>query len=406
MKNYVKEYLDSGKSLTDLKEEFGIDKRVYDDGLVIFSYSQIDSPKTNPLVRMCRGLILEKDTWNIVNYPFYRFYNFDEVFEERTKFNWDKAVATEKVDGSLLSVFNYKSKWYIATRSWVGGDNAVNALGMTFNDIFDKAVLPYTRQEFFETLDPNCTYIFELVSPWNMIVTPYEKAALYCIGGRNKIDFQEDSFESIYNKTWSSNKFKDIIKIPKVISLSNSDGSFKGFEEMRNLANSVGEKDEGFVVTDFSSLLDGSFPRVKVKNSSYLVLHHLKGTLENNAINFGEILTIIYKNEQDEVLASLPQYKDIFADVEAKWKVFKSEFEAALNDPCFTKFWEMDEISRKDPANKKDFALAVNNGIYKKFSQYLFVCFNKGYNTLKECFENDKKPIHDVLKTIWDKYMK
>ena len=42
MKNYVKEYLDSGKSLADLKEEFGIDTRVYDDGLVIFSYSQID----------------------------------------------------------------------------------------------------------------------------------------------------------------------------------------------------------------------------------------------------------------------------------------------------------------------------------------------------------------------------
>ena len=87
MINFLKEYLQN-HSLEDLKNEYGIKSSEY-EGLVIFSYSQIDSPKTDPIVRMSRGIVLEKDTWEIVAYPFYRFFNFEEVLEERNKFNWD-----------------------------------------------------------------------------------------------------------------------------------------------------------------------------------------------------------------------------------------------------------------------------------------------------------------------------
>ena len=70
MKNLIKEYFESGKNLEDLKNELGISSNSFDD-LVVLNYSQIDSPKTDPLVRMCRGIVIEKDTWNIVHYPFY-----------------------------------------------------------------------------------------------------------------------------------------------------------------------------------------------------------------------------------------------------------------------------------------------------------------------------------------------
>ena len=104
MKNLVKEYINSGKSFDDLKQEFGISCNIFDN-LICLTYSQIDSPKTAPIVRQCRGLILDKNTLDIVHYPFFRFYNFEEVLEERSKFNWSKAFALEKVDGSLCGVF-------------------------------------------------------------------------------------------------------------------------------------------------------------------------------------------------------------------------------------------------------------------------------------------------------------
>lgn len=403
--NYVKEYLNNGHSLDDLKKEFGIDSRIYEDKLVIFSYSQIDSPKTNPIVRMCRGLILEKDSWKVINYPFNRFYNFEEVPEERVKFNWDKAVATTKIDGSLISVFNYKNKWNISTRSMIGGTNCPNDYGMDFNKIFDEALKPYSREEFFSTLDPNFTYIFELVSPYNIIITPYDKATLFCIGGRDN-NLQEYKFSDIFSQTWENNNFKNVIQKPNIIPLCNEDGSFKGFEEMKILAESVGTKDEGFVVTDFTSHNEGNFPRVKVKNSAYVALHHLKGQIDDGAINFGEILSIVYKNEQDEVVASLPQYKNIFNEVTEKWNKFKTEFNNAIKAECFEKFWLLNLNERKDPAIKKEFALIVQNGPFKKFSSFLFGFYNKNYKNLNECLESNNKNIKDVLKDLWEKFVK
>ena len=111
MKNLIKEYIESGKTFDNLKEEFGISVNVFDD-LICLTYSQIDSPKTENIVRQCRGIILDKNTLDIVHYPFFRFYNFEEVFEERSKINWDKAYALEKVDGSLCGCFYYKDNFW------------------------------------------------------------------------------------------------------------------------------------------------------------------------------------------------------------------------------------------------------------------------------------------------------
>jgi len=407
-KNYVKAYLEEDEnSLETLKADFGIDTRVTDNGLVIFSYSQIDSPKTNPIVRMCRGLVLEKDTWEIINYPFYRFYNFEEVPEENVKFNWKNAVATTKIDGSLLCVWYYKGKWNISTRSCIGGENQINDFGTTFNDLFDEAIKPFTREDFFLTLKPELCYIFELVSPLNQIVTPYAETKLYCIGARviDSYNYREINFKEVYSM--HENEWKGVILKPEIVPLCNDDGSFKGFDEMKALAESVGSKDEGFVVVDFSSIdrETGSFPRVKVKNSAYVALHHLKGTIDNGSMNFGEILYVVYKNEQDEIISSLPQYKKYFDDVNAKLNQFLKEFNEVENSECFQRFLKMSEDEKKDPQNKKDFAMTVMNGPYKKFSTFLFLYFNKGYKSLNECLENSNKNIKDVLKDLWDKYL-
>jgi hypothetical protein len=63
----LQKYLRAGKTPEDLKEELGI--KFYEHPslpLVGFKYHQIDSPKTNEIVRECRGIVLEKNTWNLV----------------------------------------------------------------------------------------------------------------------------------------------------------------------------------------------------------------------------------------------------------------------------------------------------------------------------------------------------
>jgi len=396
--NHVKNYLEvPGHSLETLKTELGISSRIYNakhGDLVIFAYSQIDSPKTNPIVRMCRGLVLEKDTWDIVSFPFYRFYNFEEVPEERIKFDWKHSYATEKIDGSLLEIFNYKGEWLLSTRSMIGGDNALNAIGTTVNDIFNDAIKPLDRFQFFSFLNPNYTYIFEIVSPYNQIVTQWDTAHLYLIGGRN-IQQEEIPFTDIYSLLDS--RIQKVIRLPKVISLYDAEkDEFIGFDKMKHLAETGNSQDEGFVVVYYNSNNDQfSFPRVKVKNSAYVALHHLRGTLDNGVPQYARMLCIVYNNEVEEVLSSLPFLKSYFNDVTAKWERFKIAFNAGLE-------LVKDDLSQSNkfiehPELKKDFAMKVQK---TKFSSLYFFMLKFGLQTLDEFIDyqlNHSVPIFDKL---------
>lgn len=401
MKNLVKEYIASGKTFEDLKNEFGISANEF-DGMICLNYSQIDSPKTVPIVRQCRGIIIDKETLEIIHYPFYRFFNFDEVLEERTQFNWDNAVATTKIDGSLFGIFTVKNKWNICTRSQIGGYNNLTIGMLTFGDLFDKAIEPYTRDEFFAMLDKNIDYTFELTSPYNQIVTPYTETNIWLIGARNKESFDELNIKDVYNAM--PVELKACIKMPEFYPLIDPlTKKFRGFEEMKKLAdNCPNPTDEGFVVVDFSSYNKefNYFPRIKVKNSSYVALHHLRGTIENGSMNYGEILNLIWKNEQDEVLANLPQFKQFFDEVETKYKNFIEELSIALNNVAFFFLIPMDK--RTDPAIKKEFALAID----KRFSAFLFNMFNKGL-TFRECIDNEaaKNSNNGFFKKFWENHV-
>lgn len=398
MRNLIKEYIESGKTFEDLKTEFGISANEFGE-LICLNYSQVDSPKTESIVRQCRGIIIDKNTYEIVHYPFFRFFNFDEVLTEHEKFNWNNVVATTKIDGSLFGVFYHNNTWHITTRSQIGGNNMLTMGMLTFGDLFNKAIHPYTRDSFFNMLNKDIDYTFELTSPYNQIVTPYTDTNIWLIGAREKNTFNELNLKDFYHSL--SDELKHIIKVPEFIPLVNPlTGEFRGFDEMKKLANNCpNPTDEGFVVVDYSTYNSefGYFPRMKVKNSSYVALHHLRGTIENGVMNYGEILNIIWKNEQAEVLTNLPQYKQFFDEVEEKFKKFLNDFSNALND-C-SHFFLIPLEKRADKEIKKQFALTID----KRFSPFLFGMFNKGL-TFKEFIETEaaKKTNNGFFKTFWE----
>lgn len=402
MKNLIAKYLNSGKNFEDLNNEFGISVSEFNN-LILLNYSQIDSPKTDPLVRFCRGIIVEKNSWNIVHYPFYRFYNFEEVIEEQKKFNWDNAVATQKIDGSLWGVFNYNDEWYISSRSKIGGLNKTNFCEVTFGDIFDKAISPYSRNEFFEKLDKNLDYTFELVSPYNRIVTPYEKCEIYLIGLRNKLNnFSEISLIEAEKISHISDFINSgIIKIPKIISLKDNNGKFRGFQEMKQLAELGKATDEGFVVVDWSSYDNEveAFPRVKVKNSAYVALHHLRGTLENNSLNYANILNIIIKNEQAEVISAFPFYKNFFDEVQMKYNIWIKECNEAFENIKY--FFEYSSEEKMDKNIKKEFALKMN----KHFSFLFFYMYKNDLHSIHKAIEMLINENENFCKKFWENFI-
>jgi hypothetical protein len=87
-------------ALAELTVQLGIKAKshpVYPE-LIHLSYDQLESPKGHPIVRECRGLILNSaDNWAVVAYPFNRFSNFGETWGDTI--DWTSIRVQEKVDG-------------------------------------------------------------------------------------------------------------------------------------------------------------------------------------------------------------------------------------------------------------------------------------------------------------------
>ncbi len=110
----VQKYLRSGKTIEDLNNELGIMTAKHPVlPFVILNYNQIESPKTDKIVRECRGLVLHSDTYDLVARSFSRFFNWGEVQEEMKNFDFSNFIVQEKIDGC----FQYNTTLNI----WGGG---------------------------------------------------------------------------------------------------------------------------------------------------------------------------------------------------------------------------------------------------------------------------------------------
>ena len=76
----------------------------------------------NEVTMLCRGLILENETYEIVSLPLPKFFNYEEhgtTSEFIEQFEKDGFIATDKADGSLGILWEYKGHYGISTRgSW------------------------------------------------------------------------------------------------------------------------------------------------------------------------------------------------------------------------------------------------------------------------------------------------
>jgi tRNA splicing ligase len=113
----VQKYLNN-KTLDDLNNEFAIKTTFHPNlPLVILNYDQIESkPKNHPIVRECRGLVLNSTDWSVAARSFPRFFNWGEVAEEMKDFDFSDFLVQSKEDGSLCLIYNFNGEWLANTR--------------------------------------------------------------------------------------------------------------------------------------------------------------------------------------------------------------------------------------------------------------------------------------------------
>ena len=269
-----------------------------DDGFVLFKYSQIDSDFNEEICCEARGLILDStDNFKVVRLAFKKFFNLQEP--HAAQIEWPTAWASEKIDGSIMSVWYARGKWHLSSNGTIDAFKAeINNPASpykTFGELFE-AVCPLSN---FEHYNKKMCWTFELVSPFTRVVIDYPEPALYLLSIRDMrtlLELYPEAVEIIGDACG--------FETPKHY-------YFNSEKDYCNFVKNMGNGNEGIVVCD------ADFDRVKIKTEEYVRLHRMAN---NGVLTIERALAMILDNETEEFLAYFPFYKDFFRNVSFQYK--------------------------------------------------------------------------------------
>ena len=341
----VIEYLKK-HSIDKLQEEFGIKVKTYDD-VIVFNYCQIYSPKDHPITIECRGLILDVN-YNIVSRSFDRFFNLGENQEFYTDFDYKNSVVLDKLDGSLIKIYYHKGQWHISTRGTAFAETPMPAQDSKFYDyiidnIFGSEAVFHNITNSFNV---NVTYIFEFTSPHNRVVTPYSEDRLTLISIRHN-----NSEGTYYTLEEMQQEYQSKMTHDKIgfIQIYDIHDGYQDFVE------SFTDCKEGIILWDTKS-----HKRIKIKNSLYVKLHHMKG----DGLTHSKVINLVLNHETDEYLTYFPEDANFIMPYKDAFQKFQ--------DDCHHIMHDLKDI----PAGKEFAAAKLNTGQKSKaviLQRYFFL---------------------------------
>ena len=319
------------EGFTDWQQYGDVNAREYDD-LLIFSYNTIAQYKGewNFFERVSRGLIIHKETGEIVARPFDKFFNW---FQQGRRASGHIVVVLEKMDGSLGILYRHQGQFKIATRGTLDSEQALWAT-KHLNDNYD-----------LSELDESLTLLFEIIYPENRVVVDYGGfEGLVLLAARNRFTGDYIPF------------FPDVYELAEKYGFMTPQvHSFNNITEILEATDTLDETEEGWVV-EFS---DGE--RYKFKGDRYLELHKLITEISKK-----RVLVAIRDNTLNYILDTIPD--EFLRDIKT-WIAEIEEDKAALEAKIETAY----EDSPKD--SRKTFATYVMEH-YPTLSRFLFDKFD------------------------------
>lgn len=290
--------------------------------LVMFKYSQFDSDFMNPIVRECRGIILDEDTFDVVSYAFDKFGNYGEPY--CPEIDWKTARVGEKLDGSLCKFVKFPDgNLLVSTNGSIdafkaGLQDQIGCPYSTFGELVVEAVRVEAARRnmsasdgklawLADMLKPGYTYMFELTSPYNKIVVPQTETRLNFLGCRNN-----ETFEEIY---FTDHPLAGVFRTPKVFPLGS-------LEECVSAAKELTLDHEGYVVCD------AAFNRVKVKSPLYVSAHYMRS--DDGSLSHRRAAELIKENQTDEFLTYFPEFKSDFDKMRAALDAYAAGIDSAF----------------------------------------------------------------------------
>ena len=280
----------------------------FDGIFVMFNYNQLSSDFNNPIVREARGIIFVVGEWDApVCHAFDKFGNYGEEYVP--DIDWNTITVSEKIDGSIMKLWNFGGEWVVSTNGNIFANRSPidDVRKNNFEQVFwegvekhfpcSKTFLNPRLAGWLATLDPGYTYIFELVSPYNRVVIPYEETDVYFLGARHNVS----------NNQWGCTEEDakmlgvEMFPRPKLYPLFT-------YGEIAQAASELPWNEEGYVC------YDENFNRCKIKSPKYVMAHYSRN---NNVITRKHLIETILRGEADEFLIYASDYKDNLMEVQS-----------------------------------------------------------------------------------------
>jgi hypothetical protein len=295
--NSIKDYLDHHKTqkFEDVKALLeNNDHRLtvkVNGNLYMITYYDGKSNFDNPITHKCRGVILEKDTNNIVCYTFDRsvdFINDLTYLNDKFPFN-NKTVVQESIDGTQIKLFYYGDKWCVATTRTIDAYSTRFSSRRTFGEMFDEALALSNLK--LETLNKRKCYSFVLCHPDNRIITKYEKPELVHVFTRDLDTLEVDL------------SFDIGVRKPQTL-------EYQGYEKILEDANKLEYYKEGFVLHSG----DEQNKMMKIKSKNYLKCCRMRGNNNNILFHYLELRynAINNGNDIENFLKYFNEYREVF----------------------------------------------------------------------------------------------
>lgn len=348
---------------------------------VVLTYDQLKSNFSKKEVQEARGLILKKDTWEVMCLPFYKFFTHDS--NKAATIDWNTARVLEKRDGSLVTFYfdDVLDKWCVATMNTADANGRFRANNKyTISELCFKLI----GDVRLSNMNHSHTYSFELTSPYNRIVTKYDDEKITLLSIRNLKTLQESTWEELF-------KWCELFEIDLV-----EEYHYSSLNDLLDTFKNKSFEFEGYVV------FDSNFNRIKVKNPAYVSTHLMK-TQDDNfnvGIKFKDkphyLMNIVKSNELDEFISSFPNTKKILTKLYRNFNHLIVSLKKIGNEIEYPNNITQSENKR---FASKLFKMLDDHGITTSFSGIFFqIKDGKEINIEDYVYEMDNKKLYKLLK--------
>jgi RNA ligase len=340
-------------------------KRAEKGDLVLYGYTDkttFERAWQTKYTRDARGIILNKNTGEVVAKTFKKFFNLNEMEETQLKnLPNEQYEVFEKYDGSMGTAFFHDNDWHMATRGSFTSEQALRGL----------AIL--NKNYNISRLDPNCTYLVEIIYPENKIIVDYgDKEMLVLLGVFHVPTGDELSFQTVRC-------------IAQVTGMPCAVQYFHTIEQMIELQKTMPKDEEGFVVRFESGL------RVKIKGEEYMKI--AKMISQMSPISFWESME--NGKVKKDYLQQLPE--EFRKEYEPMVERLESLYEKTLFEIA-TEQTKLPITELKDRNDRKNLGLYLSSGKHDlKHASVMFAVVLKQWETVNSYIMKLIRPTGNVL---------